>query len=64
MNSQRVATVVVPPDADGWGAVTVEGAVRQCYFLASRFPTINVGDGVTVESMGAQLNAVHRLRAA
>ena len=64
MNRQTFATVLTVPDADGWGRVEVAGAARLCYFLPARWPTVVVGDRVTVESMGEHLTVVHRLGAA
>lgn len=37
MNGQRIAVVVTPPDATGWGAVSYGGEQRQCWFKPSRF---------------------------
>ena len=41
MNGQRIAVIVTPPGADGWGAVSYSGQQRQCWFKPARFAAPN-----------------------
>lgn len=63
VNTQRIAVVVTPPGADGWGSVSQGDQTRQCYFAPARFrtpwPVPSAGDRVLVTlGRNQQLEAV------